>query len=114
MKYATWAAMAVLTLIVGSAGIAKLTGVTMVHESFAVLGLPAWFGYFIGTCEVAGAIGIWLRRTSLLAALGLAIILVGALYYHVTHTPIAQGTPAFVALLCSGWIISRRGTGVLG
>ncbi|SMY05905.1 DoxX family protein [Flavimaricola marinus] len=114
MKYATWAAMAVVTLIMLMGGVMKLMGDPMATTSFGVLGLPAWFATFIGICEIAGGIGIWLRRTSMLAAIGIAIIMVGAIYYHVVHTPISEGIPAIVVLLCCGWIISRKGTGVIG
>ena len=114
MKYATWAVMAFISLVMLSGGIMKLIGNEMVLASFATLGLPAWFGTFIGLCEVAGGIGIWLRRTSMLAAGGIAIIMLGAIYYHVMHTPLTEGIPAFLVLLGSGWIVSRRGTGVIG
>ncbi|MEM7267959.1 MAG: DoxX family protein [Pseudomonadota bacterium] len=114
MKYATWAAMAVVTLVMLMGGIMKLTGAEMAHQSFADLGLPSWFGYFIGICEVAGAIGLWLRRTSMLAAVGIALIMIGAVYYHFAFPPISAGVPAIVVLLCSAWIVSRRGGGVIG
>lgn len=114
MKIVIYVAMAIVSLVMLAGGSMKLMGNEMVLSSFATLGLPAWFGTFIGACEVAGAIGIWLRRTSLLAAIGIAIIMLGAIYYHVMHTPIAEGIPALVVLACCGLIISRRGTGVIG
>ncbi len=114
MKYLTWAAMAITTLIMLMGGVMKLMGNEMALASFAVLGLPAIFGTFIGVCEIAGAIGLWLRRTSMLAAMGIAAIMLGALYYHVMHTPISEGIPAMVVLACCAWIISRRGGGVIG
>ena len=114
MKYVTWIAMAIVTLIMLMGGVMKLTGNEMATASFGVLGLPAWFATFIGVCELAGAVGLWLRRTSMLAAMGIAVIMVGAVYYHVMHTPIAEGVPAIVVLLCCGWIISRKGGGVIG
>ena len=114
MKYITWAAMAIVTLIMLMGGTMKLMGNPMATASFATLGLPAVFGTFIGVCEIAGAIGLWLRRTSMLAAIGIALIMLGALYYHIMHTPLSQGIPAIVVLICCGWIISRRGGGVIG
>lgn len=114
MKYATWAGMAIVSFVMLMGGAMKLMGNPMALDSFATLGLPGWFGTFIGVCEIAGAIGIWLRRTSMLAALGIAIIMVGAVYYHVMHTPLQEGIPALVVLLISLWIVSRRGTGVIG
>jgi hypothetical protein len=34
--------------------------------------------------------------------LGLAAIGLGAVYFHVAHTPLAQGIPALVVLVLSG------------
>lgn len=99
-------AFAAAILLMG--GIAKLAGVPEVHRSFAALGLPNWFGYFIGACEIAGAIGLFIRRLSALAALGIAMIMSGAVYYHVAHTPVVQGAPALVILLISVYIFARR------
>jgi putative oxidoreductase len=96
MKYVTWVAMAIVTLIMLMGGVMKLTGNPMATTSFAVLGLPAWFALFIGVCEIAGAIGLWLRKTSMLAAMGIAVIMLGAIYYHIVHTPISEGVPAIV------------------
>ncbi|MEL7106670.1 MAG: DoxX family protein [Pseudomonadota bacterium] len=114
MKYVTWAAMAIVTLVMLAGGVMKLTGNPLATASFAALGLPAWFALFIGVCEIAGAVGLWLRKTSMLAAIGIAIIMVGAVYYHIMHTPISEAIPAFVVLACCGLIISRKGGGVVG
>ena len=83
-------------------------GVPMVHQSFADLGLPGWFGYFIGVCEIAGAIGLYIRRLSGLAAAGLGIIMIGAVYYHVTYDPPQAAIPAIVLLLLSAYIFTQR------
>ena len=114
MKYAIWIAMAIVSLIMLMGGFMKLTGNEMALKSFADLGLPSWFGTFIGVCEIAGAIGLWLRRTSMLAALGIAAIMVGAVYYHIAYPPLSAGVPALIVLALSGWIASRRGAGVIG
>jgi putative oxidoreductase len=111
-KHGVLIASVVLALIVAGAGVAKLMGVPMVHQSFAILGLPTWFGYFIGAAEVAGAIGLFIRPLSALAALGLAIIGAGAVYFHVTNPPISAGVPAILVLLLAVFIaIKRRGAG---
>ncbi len=114
MKYINYAVMAVVSLVMLMGGTLKLTGNEVALASFANLGLPAWFGTFIGVCEILGAIGIWLRPTSRLAAMGIAVIMVGAVYYHVTVPPIEAGIPAAVVLLCCLYIIGRKGTGVIG
>ncbi|MEM9168644.1 MAG: DoxX family protein [Pseudomonadota bacterium] len=113
MKYLVWAGMALVTAVMAMGGSAKLAGAPIVLESFEKLGLPRWFATFIGVAELAGAVGIWVRPTSLWAALGIAIIMVGALYYHAAFPPLSAGAPAAVVLLICGYIASRRGTGVV-
>ena len=110
-KYGVLIASILLGLIVGAAGIAKLMGVPMVHQSFAILGLPAWFGYFIGAAEVAGAIGLFIPPLARLAAAGLAVIGAGAVYFHVVHTPLSQAAPALVVLILALIIATRRRAG---
>ena len=55
--YSLWIAIGLVVLYVGAGGIGKLAGVPYLHSSFPKLGLPSWFGYFIGVCEVLGPIG---------------------------------------------------------
>ena len=114
MRYLTWVLMGLVSLVVIGGGVSKLLGVEMALMSFATLGLPAWFATFIGAAEVAGGLGIWLRKTSALAAAGLVIIMIGAVYYHVAYTPVVEGIPAMIVLVICGWIVHRRGTGVVG
>jgi len=114
MKYIIWVDMAVVSLVMLMGGVMKLTGNSMATASFATLGFPRFFVTFIGICEISGAIGIWLRKTSMLAAIGIALIMVDAVYYHVIHTPIAEVIPALVVLACCAPIISHKGTGIIG
>ena len=76
------------------AGGGKLSGNEGMHASFATMGLPWWFGYFIGAAEIAGAIGLCITALRKPAAAGLAIIMVGAIYFH-----IAYAVPSFVPAL---------------
>src|SRR5688572_5327246 len=109
-NYLLWISIALVVLYVGAGGLAKLAGVPYVHSSFPKLGLPAWFGYFIGVCEVLGCIALFFRPLRALAALGIGIIMVGATYYHSVYTPVFQAAPAFVLLILSAYIAwtSRR------
>lgn len=109
-EYALWAAIAAVAVYVGAGGLAKLAGVPYVHSSFPKLGLPAWFGYFIGVCEVLGPIGLLLRPLRSLAAAGIGIIMAGAAYYHAVYTPIVQAAPALIlAILCIYIFLRGRG-----
>jgi uncharacterized membrane protein YphA (DoxX/SURF4 family) len=100
-KHGINAAKIVVALILLMAGGAKLAGVEEVHQSFSVLGLPGWFGYFIGFCEIAGAIGLFINALSALAAAGISIIMLGAIYFHVMYTPIADSIPSVIILVLS-------------
>jgi putative oxidoreductase len=103
-------AIVMTALYIGGGGAAKLAGIPYVHSSFPKLGLPTWFGYFIGTCEALGSVALFIRPLSALAALGLLVIMIGATYYHAVYTPIVQAAPAFVlALLCVYIFLKRRG-----
>ena len=80
-----------------AAGAGKLMGVPIMHQSFATMGLPSWFGYFIGACELAGAVGLLLLQTRKLAASGLVVIMLGAVYFHVAYSE-PSPVPAIVLL----------------
>lgn len=54
-------------------------------------GLPSWVRIFIGLAQIAGGIGLILSRTRILAAVGLLAIMVGALYFHLSHSDGGQG-----------------------
>ena len=82
------------------AGVAKLMGVPVVHQSFALMGLPQWFGYFIGLCEAAGAIGLFIPKLRKLAAAGLAIIMVGAAYFHIAYAEPSPVPSIVLLVLC--------------
>jgi putative oxidoreductase len=106
-------ATALVALYVGAGGIAKLLGVPYVHSSFPKLGLPVWFGYFIGVCEVLGSIGLLVAPLSALAAMGIGIIMVGATYYHATYTPVFQAAPAFILTILCAYIFLKRRVDIL-
>jgi len=93
---ATWIVITLLAVSMGAAGIGKLMGVEMLHQSFVNMGLPLWFGYFIGACEALGAIALFVKKLSALAASGLTVIMLGAIGYHITFDPIVMAVPAIV------------------
>jgi putative oxidoreductase len=97
-----------LAFMMFAGGAAKLAGVPEVLQSFSVLGLPSWFGYFIGACEVAGAIGLFITPLSALAAVGISIIMLGAVYFHVAHTPIIEAIPAVLALTLAVFVAIKQ------
>ncbi len=78
-------------------------------EQFQAFGLPAGMATFIGVCEMAGGIGLLIPRLASLTASGLVIIMLGAVYSHVTYTPIAQALPALVLGSLCGYVAYSRG-----
>lgn len=112
-KYGSLAIMVLTTLAFVAAGGMKLSGAEQMHASFGMMGLPIWFGYFIGAAEVAGGIGIWVRKLAGLAAAGLFIIMAGAIYFHVNYTPISMAIPALVLAIFTAIIFVRRRKDIL-
>ena len=77
--------------------------------NFESMGLPARMAVFIGICEMAGGIGVLIPRLAGLAGAGLVIIMLGAVYTHLVHTPPAQAIPALVLGGLSAYIAYSRG-----
>lgn len=96
-KYGPYVFIILPAIAFAAAGIGKLMGTPMLHQSFSVMGLPGWFGYFIGACELAGAVGLLLPQTRKLAASGLVVIMAGAIYFHIVYA-VPSAVPAIVLL----------------
>ena len=103
-----WAVIGLAALAFVAIGTMKLMATPEMHASFAQMGLPSWFGYFIGACEVAGGIGLLIRKLSAPAAAGLALITLGAVGFHISYTPLTQGIPALVLFILSVVIFLDR------
>ncbi len=78
-------------------------------EAFQAFGLPDGMVIFIGACEMAGAIGLLIPRLAGLAASGLVVIMLGAIYSHATHDPIANTLPPLVLGSLCGYVAWSRG-----
>lgn len=105
---AVWGVIGLVGLAFAAAGIAKLLGVPQLHASFAIMGLPNWFGYFIGVCELLGAFGLLIPRLTALAATGLIGIMLGAIFFHVHFEVVAHALPAVILSLLLVVIIVAR------
>lgn len=97
----------VLSLVFLASGGAKLAGLEFEIVAFERWGYPLWFMYFTGVVEVAGGIGLLIRRFSALAAAGLATMMIGAVATHVIHAEWGMLVAAGVILALSAtraWI----------
>ncbi len=88
-------------------GFLKLKGDPQLVGLFGAIGIGQWFRYLTGTLEVVGAIMLLIPRTSGLAALMLAGIMLCAV---VTHVFIVGGSPlgATILLVVTGFIAWGR------
>ena len=106
-KIALWLLIGLTAFAFSAAGFLKLFGDEMYSDSFNAMGLPDAFGDVIGCCEIAGAIGLFIRRLSAVAA-GLASIMVGAVGYHLHYESLAEAVPAIILLVFSVIIVFAR------
>lgn len=111
MNIALWIIQILLALLFLVAGVPKLI---IAYEELMKMGapnqvvFPAWFIKFIGVTEVLGALGLVLpglfrrnQNLTVLAAIGLAIIMAGAVVATAMGPGIGMAiTPFVVLLLC--------------
>ena len=86
----------------------KLTGVAA--SMFEGWGYAPWFMMLIGVLELAGAIGLLIPKLTRFAILGLTVIMLGAMYTHLTNDQSAQVVRPmiFLAFLWSIWFLRGR------
>jgi uncharacterized membrane protein YphA (DoxX/SURF4 family) len=77
-----WAAQILMAAVFVMAALAKLTG--GLEQEFADIGAGQWLMYFVGTTELAGAIGLLTPWLAGLAAAGLAAEMAGATIINAT------------------------------
>lgn len=81
-KIAMWVVSGLLTALFLFAGLPKLLTPDKIMSQWVY---ARWFLTFIGVCETLGAIGLLIPRLAALAAAGLSVIMIGAVYTLVTH-----------------------------
>ena len=71
-----------LTLAFVAAGLAKLSGVEMMVQTFEAVGVGQWLRYVTGALEIAGAALLWVQGRQVFGAGLLLCIMVGAVGAH--------------------------------
>jgi uncharacterized membrane protein YphA (DoxX/SURF4 family) len=96
-------------------GLAKASGAEMFVKNMAALHYSEAFTRFIGLCEIAGAAGLVYGRTRILAALGLLMIMTGAIGSHISAGhPFASASGAigfavlFTLIAAIDWHFNQR------
>lgn len=119
MNVVLWIIQILLALLFLFAGVTKLLPIIPLPPPPPDAWIPPmWFLKFIGVCEVLGALGLvlpgLLRRQqylTVLAAIGLTIIMIGAVVITVMTMGVAPAlTPLVVGLLCVFVAYGRRGS----
>lgn len=104
MNIVLWIVQILLALLFVFAGVMKL-----IFPAPPEIAFPGWFLKFIGLCELLGGLGLVLpglfRRQQYLtplAAIGLTIIMIGAVVYSVKDFGVKLAiTPLITGLLCA-------------
>lgn len=106
MKFVLIGVKVLLTAAFAAAGIAKLSGVPMMVQTFDLVGIGQWFRYVTGLIELGSAIALWVPGFTAFAAGLLVCTMLGAITAHFTVLLAAEGAgasvPAFVLLALSG------------
>ena len=105
-----WVLQVLLGLAFIASGFNKLRDLTATIGMFGSMGLPSALAYVIGGAEVLGGIGLLIPRFTRLAAMGLIIVMIGAVFMHATKIPggLAGGVPAIVLLVLLGVLLWLR------
>jgi uncharacterized membrane protein YphA (DoxX/SURF4 family) len=96
-----WVLQVLLGLAFIASGFNKLRDLSGTISMFGSMGLPSVLAYVIGGAELLGGIGLVVPRLTRLAAIGLIIIMIGAVVMHATKIPggLAGGVAAIVLLV---------------
>ena len=108
-----WVLQGLLGLAFIASGIKKFLDLPGTIGMFSSLGLPGIVAYLVAGGEVLGGIGLLVPRFTRLAAMGLIIIMLGAVVMHATKIPggLANGVPAMVLLLLLAVVLWLRQPG---
>ena len=108
-----WVLQVLLGLAFIASGIKKFTDLSGTLAMFGSIGLPGALAYVVAGAEVLGGIGLLVPRFTRPAALGLVVIMLGALVMHATKIPggLAHGAPALVLLVLLAVVFWLRRSG---
>ena len=101
---ALWVLRVVVGLAFLAAGGSKLAGAPAMVAMFAKIGFGQWFRILTGLMEVAGAIVLFVPRFTVYAASMLAVVMVGAIGFHLTRLG-GSPTPPIALLLLAILIV---------
>lgn len=116
MRIVSWVLQVLLGILFVAHGIAMVIGPEPMRAQLATLPYPSAFLVFIGICEALGGLGLILPMATRiaswltpLAAIGLAIIMAGAVWTHLVLQADAPGSiPSLVLTLLLAFVAYVR------
>lgn len=105
---ASWIIQVVVALLFIMMAFPKLMSDPETVANFARWGLPAKMYLVIGMFELLGAIGLLIPKTSALAAIGLILIMIGALFTHLTHGEMLMSLMPIMVMALLGFVVFVR------
>ena len=111
-----WVLQVVLAVVFIKAGFDKFSHFARTVKFFGGIDLPSWMVYVIGGAELLGGIGLLVPQTVRPAAIGLLLVMGGALVMHATKIPGGINGGAFALALLVGLVavlLLRRPTRLL-
>ncbi len=94
-----------LFLMMGSQ---KLMSEPELVANFARWGMPDKMYLVIGFFEVLGAVGLLIPRLAGLASVGLILIMIGALFTHLTHGEMGMAMIPLIVMILLGVVVYLR------
>lgn len=91
---ATLVVRSLLAIGFAASGVMMLTGLGGLGDLVDAIGAGPWLRYVIGAAQLAGAVGLMITPLAGMAAIGLLLVMVGAV-----ATEISLGTPPVAALV---------------
>ena len=104
-----WSLTGLLAVMFMLAGYSKFDVSAGWVERFVSWGYAPWFASVIGAAEIAGGIGLFIPKTSIFAAFGLVLIMLGAIATHLLNGEAGHiVTPLIYLAVLSAIIVLRR------
>jgi hypothetical protein len=103
-----------LALVFARVGLSKVsTAADKMEAELGRLGLSTGLIRLIGTLEISGAaglvIGLWIGPLGITAAIGLTLLMIGAVIYHIKARDTAKNTMApLILLVLSATVVVLR------
>lgn len=105
---AVWIIQILLAGLFIMSSLPKLMSDPEVVANFTRWGMPDNFYLVIGALEFLGAVGLLIPRFAGLAAAGLILIMIGALFTHLTHGEMGMAIVPLIVIVLLGVVVYLR------